>query len=141
PSVDLDIYRVGDQSPLEIAEAVERTLAEVEGQFPPGVTWRIDGNNAEDFERRLTLVVKNGLLAIFIVLMILALFLEFRLAFWVMMGMTISFVGGLLFLPVGQVSINMISLFGFLMVLGIVVDDAIVVGENVYEHRLKGDSP
>lgn len=141
PSVELEIYRVGAQSPLEIAEAVEQTLGEVEAQFPPGVQWRIDSNDAEDFRRRLTLVTRNGMLAIFIVLMILALFLELRLAFWVMMGMTISFVGGLFLLPAVQVSINMISLFGFLMVLGIVVDDAVVVGENVYEHRLEGDDP
>ena len=73
-----------------------------------------------------------------IVLLILALFLEMRLAFWVMMGMTISFVGSILFLPAAGVSINMISMFAFLVVLGIVVDDAIVVGENVYELRQKG---
>ncbi len=68
-------------------------------------------------------------------MLILALFLEFRLAFWVMMGMAVSFIGGLLLLPLAGVSINMISLFGFLVVLGIVVDDAVVVGENVYEKR------
>jgi multidrug efflux pump subunit AcrB len=73
-----------------------------------------------------------------IVLFILAVFLEYRLAFWVMMGMAISFIGGIAFLPAIGVSINMISMFAFLVVLGIVVDDAIVVGENVYEHRQRG---
>ena len=58
-----------------------------------------------------------------------------------MMGMVVSFFGGLLFLPVVDVSINMITLFGFLIVLGIVVDDAVVVGENVYEHRLENENP
>ncbi len=140
PSVEIEIYRVGDQSPLEIAEAVEQTLASFETQLPPGVQWRIDNNNAEDFKRRLTLVIKNGMLAVVIVLLILALFLEFRLAFWVMMGMAISFIGGVLFMPTVDLSINMISLFGFLMVLGIVVDDAVVVGENVYELRQEGES-
>ncbi|MDZ7847918.1 MAG: efflux RND transporter permease subunit [Owenweeksia sp.] len=72
--------------------------------------------------------------------MILGLFLEYRLAFWVMMGMSISFVGGIVFLPMLGISINMISMFGFLVVLGIVVDDAIVVGENIYEYRQKGMS-
>ena len=138
PSVELEVYRVGSQSPLQVAEAVEQTLADFEASLPPGVQWRIDNNNAEDFRRRLTLVVENGLLAVVIVLLILALFLEFRLAFWVMMGMSISFIGGILVMPIAGVSINMISLFGFLMVLGIVVDDAVVVGENVYEHREKG---
>ncbi len=141
PSVELEVYRVGSQSPIEIAEAATRVVRAAEAQFPPGVEWRIDNNNAEDFRRRLTLVVKNGLLAVVIVLAILALFLEFRLAFWVMMGMAISFIGGILVLPAVGISINMISLFGFLIVLGIVVDDAVVVGENVYEHRLEGDDP
>ena len=84
------------------------------------------------------ITVRNGLLAILIVLLVLALFLEYRLAFWVMMGMSIAFIGSLLFLPVIGVSINMIAMFGFLVALGIVVDDAIVVGENVYSYRQEG---
>ena len=80
-------------------------------------------------------------MAVVIVLVILALFLEFRLAFWVMMGMVVSFIGGLLLLPLAGVSINMISLFAFIMALGIVVDDAIVVGENIYAHWEEGKSP
>jgi multidrug efflux pump subunit AcrB len=138
PSVEVDIFRVGDQSPLEIAERVEMIMADVETTLPAGVEWRIDSNSAKDYEQRLTLLLKNGFMAIGIVLLILAVFLEIRLAFWVMMGMTISFVGSILFLPAMGVSINMISMFAFLVVLGIVVDDAIVVGENVYEFRQKG---
>ena len=135
PSVELDVYRVGEQSPITIASAVEQTMREFESALPPGVKWRIDSNNAEEFRRRLDLVMENALMAVVIVLVILALFLEVRLAFWVMMGVAVSFFGGLLLLPVVGVSVNMISLFGFLVVLGIVVDDAIVVGENVYEQR------
>ncbi|MEM8679300.1 MAG: efflux RND transporter permease subunit, partial [Planctomycetota bacterium] len=135
PSVELDIFRVGTQSPMEVASAVEETMRQFEAQLPPGIKWRVDSNNAEEFRRRLSLVTKNALMAVVIVFTILALFLEFRLAFWVMMGMVVSFIGGLLLLPLAGVSINMISLFGFLVVLGIVVDDAVVVGENVYEKR------
>lgn len=135
PSVELDIYRVGSQSPIEVAQAVEQTMHDFETVLPPGVKWRIDSNDAEEFRRRLFLVMENAVMAIGIVLVILTLFLEFRLAFWVMMGMAVSFIGGLLLLPATGVSINMISLFGFLVVLGIVVDDAVVVGENVYEKR------
>ncbi len=135
PSVELDIFRVGSQSPIEIAKAVERTMSDFEAVMPPGVKWRIDSNDAEEFRRRLYLVLENAVLAVVIVLVILSLFLELRLAFWVMAGMAVSFIGGLLFLPVFDVSVNMISLFGFLVVLGIVVDDAVVVGENVYEKR------
>jgi multidrug efflux pump subunit AcrB len=135
PSVDLDIFRVGSQSPIDIANVVEKTMRDFESVLPPGVSWRIDRNNAEEFRRRLSLVMENAAMAVVIVFVILAIFLEFRLAFWVMMGMVVSFVAGILFLPWFGVSINMVSLFGFLVVLGIVVDDAVVVGENVYEKR------
>lgn len=135
PSVELDIFRVGAQSPIEIEAVVQELMSDFESVLPPGVKWRIDRNNAEEFRRRLQLVTENAITAVVIVLVILALFLEIRLAFWVMMGMVVSFIGGLLFLPAAGVSINMISLFGFLVVLGIVVDDAVVVGENVYEKR------
>jgi multidrug efflux pump subunit AcrB len=138
PSVQVEIFRIGEQSPLEIAERVEAIMADFESTLPEGVQWRIDGNAAKDYEQRLSLLMTNGFMAIGIVLVILAIFLEIRLAFWVMMGMTISFIGSLLFLPVIGVSINMISMFAFLVVLGIVVDDAIVVGENVYEYRQEG---
>lgn len=136
PSVEMEIFRVGDQSPLDIAEAVQEILDDF--QLPPGVQYRIDSNRAEDYRERLSLLTENGILGMLIVLIILTLFLEYRLAFWVMMGMVISFIGGIIFLPLIGVSINMISMFGFLVVLGIVVDDAIVVGENVYEYRQQG---
>ncbi|MDR8393188.1 efflux RND transporter permease subunit [Aliifodinibius sp. S!AR15-10] len=139
-SVELQIYRIGDQSPLEIASTVQQIMDEAQASFPPGVQYRIDSNSADDYRERLSLLTENGVIAILIVMFILALFLEYRLAFWVMMGMTISFVGALLFLPIVGLSINMISMFGFLVVLGIVVDDAIVVGENVYEYRQRGMS-
>ncbi|MEQ8471498.1 MAG: efflux RND transporter permease subunit [Marinoscillum sp.] len=139
-TVDLEIFRIGDQSPLEIESIVKEILVEYEASLPPGVNVRIDSNRAEDYRERLSLLTENGLMAIVIVLVILGLFLEYRLAFWVMMGMTISFIGGIVFMPMIDVSINMISMFGFLVVLGIVVDDAIVVGENIYEYRQKGMS-
>ncbi|QDH81093.1 efflux RND transporter permease subunit [Echinicola soli] len=138
PAVSMEIFRVGDQSPIEIEELVNELLADF--QLPPGVNYRIDSNRAEDYRERLSLLTENGLMAVVIVLVILALFLEYRLAFWVMIGMVISFIGGITFLPLIGVSVNMISMFGFLVVLGIVVDDAIVVGENVFEYRQKGYS-
>jgi len=138
PSIEIEIFRVGTQSPLDVAESVEEVLAELNHTLPEGVSWRIDSNRAEEFGDRLNLLLKNGALAVVIIVLILALFLEARLAFWIMMGMTISFVGAINFLPSLDISINMISMFGFLVALGIVVDDAIVVGENVYEHRERG---
>ena len=141
PSIELEVFRVGSQSPLEISDAVMGIMEAFEQSLPEGIYWRIDHSSADDFGERLSLLIENGILAIVIVLLILTVFLEFRLAFWVMMGMTISFIGGLLFLPLIGVSINMVSMFAFLVVLGIVVDDAIVVGENVYEYRQRGLRP
>ena len=135
PSVQISVYRLGDQSPLDIAESVQRVLEDFETTLPPGVNWRIDSNSAKDYRERMSLLLENGLLAIVIVMVILSLFLDLRLAFWVMMGMSASFIGGIIFLPVVGVSISMISMFAFLVVLGIVVDDAIVVGENIHELR------
>jgi len=139
PSIEIEVYRVGSQSPQDVSEAVYETMQQFESSLPPGIKWRLDMNRAEEFQDRLWLVMKNALMAVVIVFGVLALFLDFRLAFWVMMGMVISFVGGILILPMVGVSINMISLFGFLVVLGIVVDDAVVVGENVYEKRQEHD--
>ncbi len=135
PAVELLVFRVGEQSPLEVSEAVYRVMGSFEEGLPPGVSWRIDGNRAQQYRERMSLLLNNGGIAILIVLGILTLFLELRLAFWVMMGMTASFIGGIVFLPAVGVSISMISMFAFLIVLGIVVDDAVVVGENVYEAR------
>lgn len=141
PSIELNIFRVGGQSPLEIATAVESILEELRPTLPKGLHLRIDGNAAEDFDDRLSLLSDNALYGMVIVFGILALFLEMRLAFWVMSGMVISFVGGVLFLPAIGVSINMVSMFGFLVVLGVVVDDAIVIGENIYDSRGQESHP
>jgi len=141
PSVQLEIYRVGDQSPMDVSDSVFEVMENFAKSLPAGISWRIDGNQAEEYSGRMSLLIENGLLAILIVLAILTLFLEMRLAFWVMMGMTASFIGGIVFLPVVGVSISMISMFAFLIVLGIVVDDAVVVGENVYEMRQTEKNP
>ncbi|MDP0489508.1 MAG: efflux RND transporter permease subunit [Verrucomicrobiota bacterium JB023] len=141
PSVQLNIFRVGDQSPLDISATVDQVMKDFETTLPDGVHWRIDSNSAEDFRDRMVLLLENGALAIVIVMGILALFLEIRLAFWVMMGMTASFIGGIMLLPLVGVSVSMISMFAFIIVLGIVVDDAIVVGENIYEKRQRVRDP
>ncbi|PAV26691.1 multidrug transporter [Tamilnaduibacter salinus] len=138
PSIEIELFRTGSQSPLDVAAAGRRVMDELRDTLPDRVKVRIDGNRAEHFQDRMTMLLENGVFAIAIVLVILSLFLEYRLAFWIMMGMTISFVGSIVFLPMLGISINMISMFGFLMVLGIVVDDAIVVGENIYEYRERG---
>ena len=95
----------------------------------------INRDSSDIYQQRLELLRNNALLGLFLVLFFLGIFLEYRLAFWVTMGIPISFLGALLFLPGLGVTINMISVFAFMLALGIVVDDAIVCGENIYEYR------
>jgi len=141
PDVELGVYRVGDQTPTQVARTVERTMAEMESQLPAGIEWKITDNRAEQYRQRLTLLLTNGGLGLLLVLVVLGVFLQYRLAMWVTIGMFTSFIGTLLFLPLLGVSINMISMFAFIVALGIVVDDAIVVGENVFEYRERGMAP
>ncbi len=140
-SIELEIYRVGDQTPLGVSEAVRSTMPEVEQDLPTGINWSINRDRSEIYQQRLELLLKNAFMGLLLVLALLGLFLEFKLAFWVTMGIPTSFLGGLLFLPLFGVSINMISMFAFIVALGIVVDDAIVAGENIYAYRQKGHAP
>ena len=138
PAVGLDVYRIGDQTPLGVSEAVHAALPGIEARLPPGVQIGVIHDMSVIYRQRLELLLRNGLLGLTLVLLILTVFLEHKLAFWVTMGIPISFLGAFLFLPSMGVTINMISMFAFIVALGIVVDDAIVVGENVFEYRQQG---
>ena len=138
PAVELKVYRIGDQTPVEVAEAVKGHVAEIDERLPPGIGVTVWRDWSEIFKQRMGLLIRNARLGLVLVLLLLGLFLEVRLAFWVTMGIPISILGSLLILPFFGVSINMVSLFGFIVTIGIVVDDAIVVGENVYENRQRG---
>ncbi len=137
-AIMIDIYRVGDQTPIDVADAVKTCLKTLEHSMPTGIKTQILNDRSEHYRQRLNLLVRNGYLGLLLVFIMLGLFLESRLAFWVAMGIPISFLGSLLFLPVIGVSINMVSMFAFIISLGIVVDDAIVVGENIYNLKQKG---
>lgn len=140
PAVMIQIYRIGNQTPTGVAKAGLRLVEQFNRELPPGMRLVVQRDNSEIYQQRLELLRQNGMLGLSLVMITLGLFLEIRLAFWVMMGIPVSFLGALAFLPYFGASINMISMFAFLIALGIVVDDAIVVGENVYEHRQRGDS-
>jgi len=137
-SIGLDVFRVGDQTPIGVSRAVRDAMAEIEADLAEGIDWDINRDRSEIYEQRLNLLLKNACMGLALVLLLLGIFLEFKLAFWVTMGIPISFLGGLLFLPALGVSINIISMFAFIIALGIVVDDAIVAGENIYEYRQLG---
>lgn len=139
-AVLIEIYRVGKQTPIEVAGAAKSIAAELNTKLPEKVKLAVESDRSEIYRQRASLLGRNGLLGLILVLALLGLFLQARLAFWVAMGIPISFLGGLLFLPAWDVTINMISMFAFLIALGIVVDDAIVVGENIYDYQQKGYS-
>ena len=138
PCVDVEVYRVGAQTPIGVSAEVDRVLLDIEEILPPGVEVASTINRSENYEQRLRLLLKNAFLGLVLVLVVLGLFLNMRLAFWVTMGIPVSFLGGLLLMPVIGVTINMITMFAFIIALGIVVDDAIVAGENIYEYRRRG---
>jgi len=134
-AVELNVYRVGRQTPIEVSRAVHQIVDELNHMLPPGIQTAIRSDRSAIYRQRIDLLLRNAYMGLFLVLGMLSLFLEIRLAFWVTMGIPISFLGSLLVLPLIDVSINMVTLFAFIIALGIVVDDAIVVGENIFEHR------
>nr|WP_279382479.1 efflux RND transporter permease subunit [Acanthopleuribacter pedis] len=137
-AVQIQVFRIGDQKPIEIAETVKAFSDRLSQQLPDGVSVATWNDVSEMYEDRINLLVKNALMGLVLVLIILGAFLEIRLAFWVTLGIPISILGAFLIFPATDVSINMISLFAFIITLGIIVDDAVVVGENIYEYRERG---
>ncbi len=138
PAVLISAYRTGDQSPISVSEAVSRHVADLKESLPQGLFIESRSDRSEIYRQRLDLMVRNGLIGLVLVFILLALFLEFRLAFWVALGIPISFIGSFLILYAVGVSINMVTMFAFIVTLGIVVDDAIIVGENIYYYRQNG---
>ncbi|MBN1492136.1 MAG: efflux RND transporter permease subunit [Phycisphaerae bacterium] len=139
-AIDLVVYQVGDERPLEIARAVREYVAELQDRLPEGVSVITMRDRSIDYRDRMSLLLNNGLLGLVLVLVVLGLFLSPRLAFWVAMGIPVSIIGSLLLLPAMDASINMVSLFAFIVTLGIVVDDAVIVGENVF-HKVEQGTP
>ncbi|MGB1091221.1 MAG: efflux RND transporter permease subunit, partial [Oceanobacter sp.] len=137
-AIRFDIYRAERQTPLTVAEAVHSQLETIRAWLPPGVEVIVTDDDGKTYKERVGLLLKNAIIGLILVMVLLSLFLEFRLAFWVTMGIPTAFMGSLLLLPAADVSINMISMFAFIVALGIVVDDAIIAGENIFEHMQQG---
>lgn len=141
PTTLVEVYRVGNQSALEISATVRDYIEQARETFPAGVTLTVWQENARFLRTRLDSLLRNGRDGFALVLLVLALFLRLRLAFWVSLGVPLSFLGALFVMPGLGLSINLISLMAFIVVLGIVVDDAIVVGENAYTEQSRGAAP
>ncbi len=141
PTTLVEVYRVGDQSALEISTTVREYIEQAKGRLPDAVTLTVWQENARFLRARLDSLLGNGRDGFALVLLVLALFLRLRLAFWVSLGVPLSFLGTLFVMPSLGLSINLISLMAFIVVLGIVVDDAIVVGENAHTEQSRGAAP
>lgn len=140
-AVMLQVFRVGGQHVLELAAACKEYVKEQRGGLPNGVSISTWFDRSVFLKSRIRLLQRNAIIGLVLVFICLSVFLELRLAFWTTMGIPISFMGAFWLMPVFDVSINMMSLFAFILALGIVVDDAIVVGENIFAYRQKGMDP
>jgi len=137
-AVTIAVYRVGKQTPTQVADATKKMLTIINADLPQGIHLSIVRDMSKIFAQRADLLLRNAYLGLGLVFLCLALFLEIRLAFWVSLGIPISFLGSFIFLSATDFTINMVSMFAFIVTLGIVVDDAVVVGENIYHCRRQG---
>jgi multidrug efflux pump subunit AcrB len=139
PAVMVRVFRVGEEDVLDISEAVKRYVAEAHVGLPEGVELTVWRDGSRDLRDRRDTMIRNGRAGFILVLLVLAIFVRPRVAFWVSLGVPIAFAGAFGVVPLFGVSIDVISLFAFILVLGILVDDAIVVGENIYTHQKRGE--
>jgi len=140
PAVRVDASRVGKETPIQVSNAAYEVLEELRAELPDTVQLAVINDASEILQSRIDLLIKNAKYGGLLVVVILALFLEPRLAGWVALGIPVSFMGAFLLMPTIDLSINMITLFALIITLGMVVDDAIVVGENAYDHMQQGRS-
>lgn len=140
-AIAVNVYRTGQQSAIEVGKTVRTYIEEAQNHMPEGVTLNHWNDDSERIIQRLDTLVDSALMGFILVLCILSLFLRPQLAFWVSLGIPVAFAGAFIALPFIGVTINLITLFAFILVLGIVVDDAIVTGENVFRQMQSGSSP
>jgi multidrug efflux pump subunit AcrB len=140
PAAVVQVYRIGDQNALDISDYVHQYVEDKRQTLPAGIDIGYARDDARILRGRIDLLIRNAQLGLVLVFICLSFFLDLRLAFWVMMGIPISFLGAFVLMQPFDASINMLSLFAFIVALGIVVDDAIIVGENIFSHRIKGKS-
>jgi len=136
----IDVYRLGQQSAIDVADAVKTYINDKQSSLPVGVELSFWDDDSQIVKNRISTLTTSALQGGILVLALLTLFLRPSIAFWVFIGIPISFMGAFIMMPVFGVTLNIMSLFGFILVLGIVVDDAIVTGENIYTHLKTAES-
>jgi multidrug efflux pump subunit AcrB len=135
PTVLIAVKRIGEEDILEIAASVLAYAEAKQPYLPAGMALVPFNDESLSLKARLDALTRNARSGLILVLLILGLFLRFRLAMWVAAGVPIAFLGAVMFFPVVGLSISTLSVMAFILVLGIVVDDAIVIGESVYTHE------
>ena len=139
PAVFVEVFRADGEQVMDVATSVREHLAnEVIPSLPDGVGVTMWNDESQDYEERADLLLKNGILGLLLVLFALTLFLQIRLALWVAVGLAVSGIGALAVMLALDFAINTISLFSFVLAIGIVVDDAIVVAEHIHYERMRG---
>ena len=141
PAALIRVFRMGDQDLQHIAGTVKRFVKDASSRLPEGVELTVWNDGSTILEDRLDTLLNSGRQGFLMVLILLALFLRPRLAFWVSLGVPVAFLGAIFLSNAVGMSIDAISLFGFILVLGILVDDAIVVGENIHSNHQRGAAP
>ena len=141
PALVLEVYRVGDQNAIDVANTVKAYIEEAKNRLPPSVSLSFWRDRSRIVKSRLGTLSKSAMQGGALIFILLMLFLRFSVAVWVCVGIPLSFMGALALLPLFGVTINIVSLFAFILVLGVVVDDAIVTGENIYTHLKRGEDP
>lgn len=134
----IQIFRIGSDDAIEISEAVLAYVATKERELPEGIHFTIWNNEADELVGRLSTMINNALGGLLLVIISLSLFLRVRLALWVSAGIPVAIFGALALFPATDLSISTLSLMGLLLSLGVVVDDAIVVGERIYTKEQDG---
>jgi multidrug efflux pump subunit AcrB len=141
PCLLVEVLRLGDENALGIAESVKNYVATASERFPEGITVHAWDDSSEELEGRLGTLLNSMLQGGLLVLIVLGLFLRPMLAFWVVLGIPVAFAGGFIVMPYLGITANVMSIFGFIIVIGLVVDDAIVTAENVYTKLKEGLDP
>jgi len=136
----VDVARVGSQSTIKISAKVKAYIESRQGTLPVGMELSYWDDDSQRLDDRLGIMTSSAIQGSILVILLLSLFLRPAIAFWVFLGIPISFLGSFIILYLFDISLNLMSAFGFIIVLGIVVDDAIVTGENIYAHMRRGDT-
>lgn len=133
-AMEVEVYSVGKQSAITVADKVKDYIASKQQYLPQSIELGYWRDRSQIVKNRLSTLINSAIQGGLLVIVLLTLFLRPKVAFWVVIGIPISFLGALSLLPFFGITINIVSLFAFILVLGIVVDDAIVTGENIYTH-------